>query len=167
MKRLVTVAAVIVVLGIGASPATAQIPDKFTNLKVLPKDISRDSLLYIMRRFSLSLGVRCQFCHVGGDGVSFEGVQFPKDDSPHKRRARFMLLMVDSLNRAVLPALPDLNGRAPLRITCKTCHRGASRPLLLTQRLAEARDSAGITAAVTLYRELRQDAATAGRYDFG
>jgi tetratricopeptide (TPR) repeat protein len=167
MKSSVTLFWALVVMGIGATPATAQIPDKFTNLRVLPKDISRDSLLYIMRRFSLSLGVRCQFCHVGGDGVSFEGVQFPKDDDAHKRKARFMLRMVDSLNRVVLPTLPDLNGRAPLRISCKTCHRGSSRPLLLTQRLAEVRDSAGIAGAVTLYRELRQDAAMAGRYDFG
>ncbi len=46
----------------------AQIPDSFTNLKVLPRIIARDSLIQIMRGFSLSLNVCCQCCLVGGDG---------------------------------------------------------------------------------------------------
>lgn len=144
----------------------AQLPDSFTNLKVLPRDITRDSLIQIMRGFSLSLNVRCQYCHVGGDGQSFQGVEFAKDDDPDKRKARFMLRMVDSLNRAVLPNLPELNGRAPLRITCKTCHRGAARPEILTQRLERVRDSVGIDAATAEYRRLRTDEAFGGRYDF-
>ena len=153
-------------LALVADPAVAQIPDKFTNLKVLPADIRRDSLVNIMRGFSLSLGVRCQYCHVGGNGVSFEGVEFAKDDDVHKQRARFMLRMVDSLNRVVLPQLPGLTG-APLRIECKTCHRGGPRPLLLTQELELVRDSAGMGAAVARYRALREGEAMAGRYDFG
>lgn len=143
-----------------------QIPDSFTNLKVLPRDITRDSLIQVMRGFSLSLNVRCQYCHTGGDGQSFAGVEFAKDDKPAKRRARFMLRMVDSLNRAVLPNLPELNGRQPLQITCKTCHRGAARPEILTQRLERVRDSIGIDSAVALFRRLRTDEAMAGRYDF-
>jgi len=158
---------VLVAVGsLAASNVAAQIPDSFTNLRVLPKNIPRDSLIQIMRRFSLSLGVRCQYCHVGGDGVSFQGVEFAKDDDPDKRKARFMLRMVDSLNRVVLPAIPDL-GRAPMKIECKTCHRGASRPLILTQRLELVRDSLGIDSAVALYRDLRTNAGMAGRYDFG
>lgn len=159
----------LVTLGIAivaGGTAVAQIPERFTNLQVLRADIPRDSLVQIMRSFSLSLGVRCQYCHVGGDGVSFAGVEFAKDDDPDKRKARFMLRMVDSLNRVVLPAIPDL-GRAPLRIECKTCHRGLARPFLLTQRLEQRRDSASIEAALALYRELRRDAGMAGRYDFG
>jgi tetratricopeptide (TPR) repeat protein len=148
-----------------AAPALAQIPEKFTNLKVLPADIPRDSLVNIMRGFSLSLNVRCQFCHVGGDGVSFKDVDFAKDDDIHKQRARFMLRMVDSLNRSVLPKLPGLTGNA-LRIECKTCHRGASRPLLLTQDLEATRDTGGIAAAVARYRMLREKESMEGRYDF-
>lgn len=148
-----------------AAPALAQIPEKFTNLKVLPADIPRDSLVNIMRGFSLSLNVRCQFCHVGGDGVSFKDVDFAKDDDIHKQRARFMLRMVDSLNRMVLPNLPGLKGNA-LRVECKTCHRGASRPLLLTQDLEETRDTGGIAAAVARYRLLREKESLEGRYDF-
>ncbi len=149
-----------------SGPLPAQIPDKFTNLKVLPQNITRDSLLQVMRRFSLSLNVRCQYCHVGGDGVSFEGVTFEKDDDPDKLKARFMLQMVDSLNRVVLPRLPGMTGQ-PLRVECKTCHRGAARPMLLTQVLERTRDSVGVAAAVARYRELRQQQGMAGRYDFG
>ena len=143
-----------------------QLPDSFTNLKVLPKNITRDSLIQIMRGFSLSLNVRCQYCHVGGDGMSFVGVEFAKDDDLDKRKARFMLRMVDSLNKRVLPDIPEL-GRAPLQITCKTCHRGGARPELLTQRLERVRDSIGVDSAVSLYRRLRTDEALSGRYDFG
>jgi tetratricopeptide (TPR) repeat protein len=153
-------------VGLGAPDLPAQIPDSFTNLRVLPKDITRDSLVQIMRGFSLSLEVRCQYCHVGGNGVSFEGVEFAKDDDPDKVKARFMLRMVDSLNRVVLPGLPG-RSEPPIRLECKTCHRGAARPYLLTQLLERVRDSAGIEAAVARYRDLRRDAGMAGRYDFG
>lgn len=154
-------------MALSLSLSAAQIPDSFTNLKVLPRNITRDSLVQIMRGFSLSLNVRCQYCHVGGDGQSFAGVEFAKDDDPDKRKARFMLRMVDSLNRAVMPNLPDLAGRQPLPITCKTCHRGSSRPELLTQRLERVRDSLGVDSAVAAYRQLRESAGMAGRYDFG
>ena len=153
-------------VSIGPPHGSAQIPDRFTNLRVLPATIRRDSLVGIMRRFSLSLGVRCQYCHVGGDGISFAGVEFAKDDDPDKLKARFMLRMVDSLNRAVLPQMPGASAK-PLAIECKTCHRGSAKPYLLTQELEQVRDSAGIAAAVARYRALRQNEAMEGRYDFG
>jgi len=156
----------LIAMCLAAPDLPAQIPDSFANLRVLPKDIKRDSLVQIMRGFSLSLNVRCQYCHVGGNGVSFEGVEFAKDDDPDKVKARFMLQMVDSLNRVVLPRIPGLVG-SPIRMECKTCHRGAARPYLLTQLLERVRDSAGVDAALTRYRELRKDLGMAGRYDFG
>lgn len=41
-----------------------KVPDKFTNLKVLPKDIGKDDLVTTMRMFARSLGLRCNPCHV-------------------------------------------------------------------------------------------------------
>lgn len=149
-----------------AVPGAAQIPSKFTNLKFLPHDIARDSLVNIMRGFSFALGVRCQYCHVGGDGVSFAGVEFAKDDDPDKVKARFMLRMVDSLNRFVLPQLPGA-GSNLVKIECKTCHRGINKPLLLTQRLEMVRADSGMDAAIAKYRQLRTNDAMSGRYDFG
>jgi hypothetical protein len=41
-----------------------------------------------MRHFSFALDVRCQYCHLGGDGVSFDGVVFESDDDPDKVKAK-------------------------------------------------------------------------------
>ncbi|MDX1747672.1 MAG: hypothetical protein R3324_17190, partial [Halobacteriales archaeon] len=75
--------------------ASGQMRPQPVNLQVLPSDLSRDSVVQIMRGFSFALGVRCQYCHIGGDGVSFEGVVFENDDDPDKVKARAMLAMVD------------------------------------------------------------------------
>ena len=109
--RLTTVRSLVVVacaaVAAPNSPARAQIPEKFENLQFFPKDIPRDSLIQVMRGFSFALGVRCQHCHAGGDGISFEGVKFSSDEKAAKRNARFMLRMVDSLNANAFNALPE------------------------------------------------------------
>lgn len=156
---------IVALLVLRAQSATAQLPETFQNLRYFSADISRDSLITVMRGFSFALGVRCQFCHVGGDGVSFEGVVF-HEDSDTKRQARFMLHMVDSLNEQVLSRLPH-RATPPVRIECKTCHRGLNKPLLLTQELHRVADTAGIEAAVARYELLRERAPMAGTYDFG
>jgi tetratricopeptide (TPR) repeat protein len=53
---------------LGASQIFGQIPDKFTNLQVLPKDLGKRELLETMKNFTRALGVRCQFCHIGEEG---------------------------------------------------------------------------------------------------
>ena len=61
--------------------AHAQLPQgPPKNLQVLPKDMARPALIQRMREFSFMLGVRCQYCHAGGNGVSFEGVVFESDE---------------------------------------------------------------------------------------
>ena len=57
---------------LGPTAAAAQIPDAFKNLQFHPEDITKGQLISVMRNFSFALGVRCQYCHVGGDGVCFE-----------------------------------------------------------------------------------------------
>jgi len=150
-----------------ASPAFGQIPDKFENLQFFPKDITRDSLVQIMRGFSFALGVRCQFCHTGGDGVSFEGVVFKSDEKATKRNARFMLRMVDSLNRFVLAGLPS-RSTPPVVIQCVTCHRGMAKPTTLELTLAETIDKFGIDSAVAQYRRWRNSPSVTlrGVFDF-
>jgi hypothetical protein len=153
-------------LGLAASAVgiAAQIPDEFTNLQHFPADIERDDLVDAMRTISLSLGVRCQGCHVGSaDGVSFEGVDFASDESPRKVAAREMLAMVDRINASVAE-LPD-RGRAREVVTCKTCHRGAVRPQLLHQFLAERLERAGPASLEEAYAEARAQVES-GRFDF-
>ncbi len=159
--------AVVAALGAaGASAAQGQIPDTFTNLQHYPPDISREALVGEMRRISLSLGVRCQFCHVGSpDGVSFEGVDFASDDDPHKVTARWMLAMVDELNARVTDELPDRGG-SPVEMSCKTCHRGLARPRLLSQELRLTLDLEGADGLVEAYARAR-NRLESGSYDFG
>lgn len=152
--------------GAAALPARAhaQFPTKFENLKVLPKDIPRDSLLNIMRGFTVALGQRCTYCHVSEPGPNGrERLLFAKDDKPTKRKARFMLRMVDSLDRAVLPRLPDRRN-PPVQVHCITCHRGLAVPTTLTTVLTAAVDSFGVDSAVSRYQRLREDMES-GRYD--
>ena len=144
--------------------ATAQIPDEFKNLQFFPEDISRGELIGAMRHFSFALGVRCQHCHLGGDGVSFEGVEFDKD-GPTKKKARFMLRMTRNLNEEILPEIPERD-TPPLRIECKTCHRGQSKPMLLTQEMRLAVDANGVEAGIDRYRKLREESEHAGAFDF-
>ncbi len=153
-------------LAILAVPISAQIPDEFQNLRFLPTDISRDSLLRVMRDFSFALGVRCQYCHVGGDGISFEGVEFHNDDDHDKRKARFMLRLVANLNSQVFPLIPERDD-PPQQIECKTCHRGLAKPVLLRNVLSSVLDRHGADSATATYRRLRESFGMAGVYDFG
>ena len=82
-----------------ASTAGAQYPPKaLTNLKVLPADISVDSLLEVMAGFTRALGVRCTYCHVGRDAQPLDSIDFASDERPAKEKARLMLRMVAAIN---------------------------------------------------------------------
>lgn len=157
-----------VLLLVAAMPswAMAQIPSEFENLQVLPSDISRDSLILTMRSFSFATGLLCEGCHVMGEGGSFEGARFDLDDKRPKRQARFMIQMMDRLNREILPDLPERD-EPPLQMECKTCHRGIRKPFLLRTELRRIVHEEGVDAAVERYRQLREGAAESGRYDFG
>ncbi len=149
-----------------SSTVSAQIPNEFRNLQVLPKDITRDSLVQIMRSFSLGTGLRCEDCHVLGPNDTFENARFDLDDKALKLRGRWMLEMVLSLNERLRHELPDGDG-PPLVVECKTCHRGIRKPYLLRTELREVVETEGVEAAVSRYRELRDRAGLRGVYDFG
>ena len=160
-------AAVFVLLvTVSTAPAAAQIPETFQNLKHFPRDITRDDLVQRMREFSFALGVRCQYCHAGGDGVSFEGVKFESDEKITKQKARYMLRMVAELNDKLLAGVPS-RATPAVRVSCATCHRGSPLPRTLEDELARIISTDGIPAAVEKYRELRRDTMHLGRYNFG
>lgn len=165
MFRPMSVATAALILAGSAGGVAAQFP-KPENLQVLPKDIAIDSLTQIMRGFSFALGVRCQYCHVGGDGVSFEGVVFKSDEKPAKRKARHMLRMVDQINTQLLANL-ESKADPPVNVQCVTCHRGSALPKTLEQVLAEVIKTEGIPAAVQRYKELRENTMPSGRFNFG
>jgi len=66
------------------SGANGQNPDKFTNLKVLPKDISKQELQTTMRGFAFALGVRCEHCHVEKKAPE-KGFNYDADDKEAKK----------------------------------------------------------------------------------
>ncbi|HUN87606.1 MAG TPA: c-type cytochrome [Terriglobales bacterium] len=103
-----------------------QLPDKFTNLQVLPKDISKDDLVDTMRLFSHSLGVHCDFCHQ----VSETSQNWASDKKDEKNAARNMMRMVDHINAEFMPKLEPLPGEEKKEsgVNCWTCHRGHKEP---------------------------------------
>lgn len=149
-----------------ASLTSAQAPWKGKNLQYFPEDIARERLIQRMREFSFALGVRCQHCHSGGDGVSFDGVDFSSDDKPAKVKARAMLRMVDQLNNTILTQIPH-RAEPRVEVGCATCHHSLPLPKTLQTTLLEVVEKDGAAAAVTRYRELRQDTMPFGRYNFG
>jgi tetratricopeptide (TPR) repeat protein len=154
-------------LGVALIPATAlaQPPDKFENLQFFPKDIARDALIQRMREFSFALGVRCQYCHEGGDGISFDGVVFKSDAKAAKRKAREMLRMTATLNDQLLPKIPERRD-PPVQMDCVICHRGQAVPKTLATELTGVIAEKGIPAAVDRYRELRAKTQLLGLYSF-
>lgn len=162
--KLLGVAALLV-LAISA-PSVGQIPQRFENLKVLPASISRDSLVQVMRGIATSLGMRCHNCHVGGDSVTLQGVNWASDSLVTKRKARAMLEMTQLINTQFIA---NLEGRkAPsLRVECVTCHRTTRIPMTLAHLLGELIETEGVAAARQRYRNLRETDMVRGRYDFG
>lgn len=73
-------------------PKAPVIPDKYTNLKVLPPDITKAHLLPIMKGFSKTSGHRCSYCHAVPDDLS--SGDFASDEKPAKLEARELLRLI-------------------------------------------------------------------------
>ena len=144
-------------------PAFAQFPDKFTNLTVLPKDISRSDLQSTMRRFSFALGARCDHCHVEKPDKTMD---FASDDKEAKKTARLMLQMVAAANRDFIAKITKPDG-STAQVECATCHRGLTQPQSLIRVLTADITDHGITHGLALYDELRGKYLGSGEYDFG
>lgn len=99
----------------------------YKNLKVLPRNITREQMDSVMHHFTGSLNVRCSFCHVRND--STDKWDFPSDANPHKNKAREMLKMTNKINDKYF----DVTGgkrtiSTQLMVTCYTCHHGSTDP---------------------------------------
>src|SRR5271169_7183255 len=139
----------LVAILLAITPAVAQFPDKFTNLQVLPKDISKKDLQGTMRGFAFALNVRCPYCHTQKADTTMD---FPSDDKETKKTARVMLQMVAAINRDYLS---KIGKPSPVQVECVTCHRGLTQPRALNTVLAETIEKQGIDGAVKQYHDLR------------
>ena len=153
---------------LGAQPPGHWPPDSLVNVQVIPRSTPVMQVVGVMRNFAGYLGVRCQFCHVGEEGLPLERFDFAKDEKRTKLVARQMMRMVDEINRRI-DTLPHDHGQPhdSLRVTCMTCHRGVSRPVPLEQLVQEAAQTAGADSATRMYRALRERYFGRAAYDFG
>jgi len=148
-------------------PAFAQFPDKFTNLKVLPKDISKNDMESTMRAFSFALGVHCGHCHVEKKAPE-HGLDFAADDKDAKKTARVMLQMVATINHEYISKVPKTPPNTEtIHVQCVTCHHGLTQPQPLNDVLAESMEKDGLEKTIALYHELRGKYYGTGQYDFG
>ncbi len=148
-------------------PAAAQWPpDTLENLEVLPQDIDTRELIGIMAGFTRALGVRCQYCHVGEEGMPLAQFDFPSDEKETKRKARVMIRMLQHVNGDHLEEL-ETRSDPPVGGPCATCHRGVQRPRMLQDVLIEAYEEGGLDAAVAEYKALRERYYGRFAYDFG
>jgi len=161
MKIIRSVLPLTVIL-IASTFASAQIPDKFTNLQLLPKDISRQDLLNQMRTFSFSLGARCDDCHVAKAPGAVTR-DFASDAKDLKKTARAMMRMVEALNRDYISKVEPATST---RVECATCHHGLLKPRTLQAVLNEELEKKGLASALALYKDLRKKYYGGGQYDF-
>lgn len=154
----VGIAAVCAWVGVGL----AQIPDKFTNLKVLPKDIGKRELVDLMRGYTDALGQRCSYCHVN-KGTTFKDFDFAADDKEPKKVARIMIKMTQDINGTYLP---ETHLEDPVKVRCVTCHHGVKEPESLDRVFLKVLDKDGMDAAVAKYRDLRKTYYGSAAYDF-
>jgi len=146
-----------------AGPASAQVPDTFTNLQVLPKDTSKAQLVQTMREYASALGVRCSHCHKNTKPEDLKTFDFASDDKEEKKVARAMMKMTREINSRLLPEI----GRTPVAsVQCITCHHGLSKPEQLVDVLGATVKKQGVAAALDQYGELRQRYYGQAAYDF-
>jgi hypothetical protein len=100
---------------------------KYTNLKVLPKNISSKDLQSIMvDDFEDGLGITCGFCHA--EAATGRGLDYASDKKPEKEIAREMLRMTLGINKKYFKVKHPFLGGSKLTVTCMTCHKGTAFP---------------------------------------
>ena len=98
---------------------TAQVPGlppEFTNLQVLPADISKEELKQRMKLIARSLGKKCDYCH------RTDVRDFASDEIREKVMAREMMRMVDRINQE------HFTWEDAPEATCFMCHQGRRKP---------------------------------------
>jgi len=86
------------------------------NVKLLG-DMPVSQFIPVMNYFAVSMGRRCNFCHVNNNGQW----DYASDAKPEKNTAREMIRMVLDTNKNFF--------KGNLQVQCYTCHRGRNNPL--------------------------------------
>ena len=130
-RKFLIIPALASVIVISAAATNAPKPkepnSEFTNLKVLPKDISSRDLQKIMiDDFEDALGVSCNFCHAADKNTG--KFDYASDEKPEKEIARAMMRMTIGINKKYFKIKHPMIGSDALTATCNTCHNGVAFP---------------------------------------
>ena len=106
-------------------PKPQMAEDVFKNVQVL-KGIPVDEFMDTMGMFSAALSLNCIDCHVAESVGSWDKFG---DETPLKRRARQMVLMVNAINKDNFAGVKS--------VSCYTCHRGDMHPRILPDLAAQ------------------------------
>ncbi|MEK6451907.1 MULTISPECIES: c-type cytochrome [Myroides] len=98
---------------------------EWKNLKVLPQDISNDSLKSLMRGYNDALGVKCSHCHTAIEGT--DKLDFADDSKKEKEIARKMILMTRKINADNFNWENHPNPELINVVNCTMCHRGNTK----------------------------------------
>ena len=127
-RQFMVVTALVLAVALTAATAfKAAEPVKYTNLKVLPKNVSPKELQSLMvDDFQDALGVNCSFCHANNkDG---HGLDFASDAKPEKEITRAMMRMTIGINKKYMKLKHPKLGSSALVVSCMTCHKGQPFP---------------------------------------
>jgi hypothetical protein len=127
MKRSILLTLCIVLLITVSLAFTKKNDPGYKNLKILPKDITKEQMDSVMHHFTNSLNVRCGFCHVHNDSTRV--TDYASDENKHKLAAREMMEMTNKINDTYFNMTGEQrNINTVLMVTCFTCHHGKNEP---------------------------------------
>jgi len=128
-KNIIFALLITAVAAMGASAnlqETAAQPKR--NLKVLPKNISKDDLGKVMDKWKGALGVKCNFCHTAS-ADNPRKMNWASDAKPEKEMARQMFTMTGKINKKFFHAKKGTDGMMAMEaVNCNTCHHGEAHP---------------------------------------
>ena len=145
--------------------ASAGLFDDARNLKVLPEETTAEELRATMRAISMGTGNRCSACHVGEVEADLSTYDFSLDDKEKKLKARKMIEFTREINASLATAFPDAKDSL-VSVTCATCHRGQSKPVMIEDLLSKTATDEGVDKSIEQYRELRARYFGGYTYDF-
>ena len=126
MKKSLLITCCFVVVVILSMAFTSDEP-RYKNLKVLPKNITKQQMDSVMKHFTVALGVKCNFCHVRLEDEQ-KNWDFASDNNKHKQIARQMMKMTANINKKYFDVKESKGLATELEVTCYTCHNGKAHP---------------------------------------
>lgn len=127
MRKSLFVTALFATVVTASLAFTADEP-RYKNLKVLPKNITKQQMDSVMHHFSASLGEKCNYCHVRNEEA--KTMDWASDGNKHKLVARQMMTMTAKINKKYFDVAGKQNLDAKLLVSCYTCHHGAEEPVV-------------------------------------